>query len=335
MIPRTIPTWQTKSWQEELSSMVTSSDELVSRLKLKAHDMPGTLQRSPGFPLRVTDSFVAKMQLGDWNDPLLRQVWPQEQELEKVSGYSSDPLNEKEQIPIKGIIHKYHGRVLLISQTQCAIHCRYCFRREFDYKENSPSKNEWLDALDYIGQDSSIEEVILSGGDPLVSSNSQLKWLIEHIGTISHVKTLRIHTRIPVVLPSRVDDELLNILSTSRLQKVVVIHSNHAQELDSNVETALERLASSNCTMLNQSVLLRGINNKVGDLVNLNKKLFSMAVLPYYLHLLDRVNGTAHFNISELAAKSLINGLREQLPGYLVPKLVKEQPNALSKTQII
>lgn len=335
MIPRTIPTWQTKSWQEELSSMVTTTSALMSRLQLSVQDMPGQLQTSPNFPVRVTDSFISKIELGNWNDPLLRQIWPMDKELEQVPGYSPDPLGEVQKTPIKGIIHKYHGRVLLVSQAQCAIHCRYCFRREFDYSSHSPSKNEWRLALNYIRQNSDIEEVILSGGDPLVSSNARLQWLLEEIGEIDHITTLRIHTRIPLVLPSRVDEGLIDLLSSSRLQKVIVIHSNHAKELDTPVKSALEKLALAKCTLLNQSVLLSGINDNETSLIQLSKKLFSLGVMPYYLHLLDKVSGAAHFNVDPFTAKQLIKKMRDTLPGYLVPRLVKEEAGASSKTPVV
>jgi len=334
MIPRTIPTWQSKSWQDELSSMTCSPEVLIERLNLDIDQAPQDYLRKPTFPVRATDSYIERINKGDWHDPLLRQIWPFNQEQEPTPGYTNDPLQEAKQTPSKGLIHKYQGRVLLIANPQCAIHCRYCFRREFDYSNNNPSRSEWISALSYIANNDSIEEVILSGGDPLVSSNKQLHWLIEQVEKIPHVQRLRIHTRIPIVLPKRIDDELCETLLKTRLQKTVVVHCNHANELDHATSLALQKLRQSNCTLLNQSVLLAGINDDAKTLSNLSKSLFNDQVLPYYLHLLDKVTGAAHFDVTSRKAQEIVQTLRNTLPGYLVPKLVKEEPGALSKTPV-
>lgn len=334
MIPRTIPTWQSKSWQEELSSMVCDTNELLKRLNLDPKQAPDGFITDPKFPIRATDTFISKIHPNNWYDPLLRQIWPLKSEEEFKAGFSDDPLQEAQQSPAQGLIHKYRGRVLLISQPQCAIHCRYCFRREFDYQTHSLSRKQWQPALDYIEQNESIEEVILSGGDPLTSSSGQLEWLFMRLEEMSHITRLRIHTRIPLVLPKRIDDTLCQLLNQSRFQKVVVIHANHSNEIDADVKDSIFRLQQNGCTLLNQSVLLAGINDEAETLIKLSKSLFNMGVLPYYLHLLDKVTGTAHFEVPPDRAKTLEKALRSALPGYLVPKFVKELAGEKSKTPL-
>ncbi len=288
---------------------------------------------TPGlqFPLRVPRSFVARMKIGDPNDPLLLQVLPHLRELEASPGYSLDPLQEEQVSPATGLLHKYHGRVLLVTTGACAIHCRYCFRRHFPYSDHT---GDWQSALTYISSDSSIREVILSGGDPLSLADEKLESLARAISEIGHVKRLRLHTRLPVVLPERVDANLLGWLSRSRLDKVVVLHVNHPNELDSATLAAMARLKSTGATLLNQTVLLRNINDNVHTLSSLSEALFQAGVLPYYLHVLDRVEGASHFEVPETDARRLARGLLAELPGYLVPKLVKEQAGASSKTPI-
>ncbi|MFT5083336.1 MAG: EF-P beta-lysylation protein EpmB [Lentisphaeria bacterium] len=334
MIHRTLATWQSLSWQEELSQLVTDPRELLERLELDPALLAKAELAHKAFPLRATQSYVNRIKVGDPNDPLLKQILPIGAEFDAPSGYSHSPLQEDNFTKTKGLIHKYHGRVLLVAASQCAINCRYCFRRHFDYQDNTPKRQEWQDAFDYIRADHSIEEVILSGGDPLAISDKQIAWLIEALANIPHVQRLRIHTRLPIVAPARVTDSLLDAVHHPRLQTVMVVHCNHPQEIDDEVRTGLLKLRDSNISMLNQTVLLKGINDHIDVLTALSKQLFSSGVLPYYLHLLDAVIGAAHFEVKHSEAVSLSQQMLMCLPGYLVPKLVREVPNAASKTPI-
>jgi EF-P beta-lysylation protein EpmB len=331
MIPLKDTFWQTESWQQQMSGMIREPARLFQRLQLDPNEHPNIAAALQQFPLRVPEAFVAKMAIGDWNDPLLLQVLPLEKETETLVGYVNDPLDEANANPAPGIIHKYHGRVLLITIPACAVHCRYCFRRNFPYDANNPSQRDWQKSLDYIADRSEISEVILSGGDPLSAPDEYLHKLILKIAAIPHVDTLRIHTRLPLVLPARITPELIKILTGNRLRLVMVIHCNHANEIDSHTEIALDRLRSAGFTLLNQSVLLKEINDNVDTLVELSRRLFEVNVIPYYLHLLDKVNGAAHFDVNEVQARLLMNGILAKLPGYLVPRLVVEEPNANSK----
>jgi EF-P beta-lysylation protein EpmB len=256
------------------------------------------------------------------------------EEQRQQSGFTDDPLEESASGVARGIIHKYRGRVLLITTGACAIHCRYCFRRHFPYEQHQQSPSHWATALNYITQDSSISEVILSGGDPLVLGNSRLAKLLEMLEAIPHLRRLRIHSRLPVVLPARVDRGLLDILQSNRLKCAVVIHSNHPRELNTEVGQCLGLLHGAGITLLNQSVLLEGINDDADTLCTLSEALYDMEVLPYYLHLLDRVNGSAHFNVSELTSSNIYQQMLQRLPGYLVPKLVREDPAYPYKTPV-
>ena len=339
MIPHTELRWQTKtdanqSWKQILADVVRDPAELLALLDLPADQLPQHLAASKDFALRVPRPFVARMKPGDWHDPLLLQVLPQGSELDYQPGYSNDPLAEAQSNPKPGIIHKYHGRVLLILSGGCAINCRYCFRRHFPYQANNPSRSEWQASLNYIAEDPTIEEVILSGGDPLTVSDHSLTELIAQLENIPHVKTLRIHSRLPIVIPQRINASFLTLLTATRLNTVMVVHCNHPQEIDDRVGFALQQLSRQGTTVLNQSVLLKGINDDLNTLTELSQRLFQFGVLPYYLHLLDKVEGAAHFDVSEQQAQQLASGLLHCLPGYLVPKLVKEQPGALSKTPL-
>lgn len=284
------------------------------------------------FRLRVPRSFVARMKKGQLDDPLLLQVLPQAQELLEVPGYTGDPLEEAEATASPGIIQKYQGRVLLMVSSACAIHCRYCFRRHFPYDEHRQSRNQWQEALASIAADSSIREVIFSGGDPLSASDRQLSWFVEQIEAIPHVSTLRIHTRLPIVIPDRVDQHCLEWMTPRRLKKVVVLHSNHAQEIDAQVGAAIQRMQELGIVLLNQAVLLKGVNDSAETLADLSHALFQNGVLPYYLHLLDKVAGAHHFDVDLERALALHGQLKSQLPGYLVPKLAREEAGAKSKT---
>lgn len=321
-------------WQTQLARAIRDPRELCQRLGLDDRWLPGAEQGHQLFEVRVPEAFLARMQPGDPYDPLLRQVLPLVAEGESVPGYVVDPLAEAEHTPARGLIHKYSGRVLLITSPACAVNCRYCFRRHFPYADNNPSRSQWEHSLDTLRQDTSLHEAILSGGDPLAANDRQLAWLVERLAGIPHLKRLRIHTRLPVVIPDRIDTALLDWLGGTRLQKVVVLHINHAQEIDSAVINACARLKAAGVTLLNQSVLLRGINDTVETLAALSERLFDAGVLPYYLHVLDPVAGAAHFNVPDDKARELVAGLRKVLPGFLLPRLVREIPGEASKTPL-
>ena len=322
-------------WRESLSDLITDPRELADFLQLDRRLDPAGEQALAQFPLKVPRAFAARMEKGNWRDPLLRQVWPSRVEEREAPGFTADPLRERHYNPRPGLLHKYRGRVLLIAAPHCAIHCRYCFRREFDYRENSPARADWREAFDYICGDASIEEVILSGGDPLALGDGQLRWLLESISGISHVATVRIHTRLPIVIPERVSGGLLAMLRGCRQRVVVVIHCNHAQEIDAEVATALGELHRAGASLLNQSVLLKGVNDDASALSTLAKRLFSENVLPYYLHLPDRVAGTRHFAVTLEEAETIMRELQAILPGYLVPRLVREDPGEPAKTRLV
>lgn len=323
---------QPKNWQEILSDLITDPKDLTEFLELDDADRPASLKAQSQFPLKVPRPFMAKMNKADWNDPLLRQVWPAIEEEIVHGDYVDDPLAEANSNPVSGLLHKYQGRVLLTAAPHCAIHCRYCFRRHFDYDENAPSRTLWKKCFDYIAADASIEEVILSGGDPLALADKQLSWLLAELESISHITTIRIHTRLPIVIPARITDAFVETLKRLRVKLVMVIHCNHPQELCLDSMRALNILASNGVILMNQSVILKEINDNSDCLVSLSKKLFSANVLPYYLHLPDEVAGTAHFDVAKSKAMKLVAEMRTRLPGYLVPKLVKEEAGEQSKT---
>ncbi len=319
-----------------MADAISSIAELLALLELKESDFPGSLAKALAaardFPLRVPRAFAQRMRHGDPADPLLLQVLPLAAESEITPGYSSDPLAEDAAAAIPGLLHKYHGRALLIATGACAVHCRYCFRRHFPYAEQRP---DWRKALDYLAADSSIEEILLSGGDPLSLTDDKLASLVNDLAQIPHLKRLRVHTRVPIVIPSRIDADLLSWLAAGeRWQTVMVLHANHAREIDSAVRDAVLRLQGAGVTVLNQAVLLRGVNDNVDSLVDLSKALFASGILPYYLHLLDRVQGAGHFAVEEDTGRDLAKVLLQRLPGYMVPKLVHEVPGAPSKVLI-
>lgn len=323
-----------RRWQQVLADAVTDPAELCRLLELDPALVPGASLAVKDFALRVPRSFVGRMKRGDPRDPLLLQVLPLAAELQQVGGFSLDPVGDMASRAGAGLLHKYHGRALLVATGACAVHCRYCFRRHFPYAEESALAEGWRDAVDHLRADPSISEIILSGGDPLSLSDRRLKQLTDALQSAPHVRRLRIHTRYPVVLPERVDDGLLQWLSDLPLQKVVVIHANHANELDRTVAAACRDLAGAGATLLNQAVLLAGVNDSVAALAELSEALFAIGVLPYYLHLLDRVQGAAHFEVDAPTALRLHQALMHRLPGYLVPRLVREVPGAASKTPV-
>lgn len=332
--PRLDPAAARPRWQQVLAEAITDPAELCALLGLDEAWARTARTAAGGFPLRVPRGFVARMRRGDARDPLLLQVLPLAAELQPADGYSLDPVGDMHSRTGAGLLQKYAGRALLVTTGACAVHCRYCFRRHFPYGEESPLADSWSATLEQLRADESVSEVILSGGDPLSLSDRRLQQLTEALAQLPHIRRLRIHTRYPIVLPERVDAGLLHWLRGVRLQKVVVIHANHAQELDADVQRACRDLNQAGATLLNQSVLLAGVNDDAGALAELSEALFAMGVLPYYLHLLDRVTGAAHFDMPETAALELHAALAARLPGYLVPRLVREIPGAASKTPV-
>lgn len=321
-----------KNWQTQLSEAITSIDELLHLLKLES--LRADVYVPKHFELRVPRDFVAKMKVGDRNDPLLKQVLPNKQEQINVTGYVADPLSENTQNPVKGMLHKYQSRVLLTITGACAIHCRYCFRQHFDYSANMPTADAKENIVNYITAHPDINEVILSGGDPLNVTNRRLFAWLDTLESIPQLTTIRLHTRLPLVIPARLDEALLGRLSQSRCHIVMVIHCNHANEIDAFTSEQLQRARSAGITLLNQAVLLAGINDSIEVQKKLSQRLFSAGVLPYYLHVLDKVAGAAHFDSDEQTAVELYWSLLAVLPGYLVPKLVRELPNRRFKVPI-
>lgn len=276
------------------------------------------------FPLRVPRGFVARMRPGEPDDPLLRQVLPLDDEDRVVPGFTLDAVGDAAARAGAGVIRKYRGRALLVATGSCAIHCRYCFRRHFPYADETAAAGGWHEAVALIAGDPSIEEVILSGGDPLSLATAKLAELTGALAAIPHLRRLRIHTRLPVVLPERVDAELVAWLRSLPWPVACVLHANHANEFDGNVDSAMVRLREAGVTLLNQAVLLRGVNDSVDALAALSTRAWDAGVLPYYLHQLDRVAGAAHFEVPDEEARALHAALAARLSGYLVPRLVRE-----------
>ncbi|MFK8048570.1 MAG: EF-P beta-lysylation protein EpmB [Halioglobus sp.] len=334
MIPHTDAQWQALPWQLELRDAVRSSAALREFLSLEPDEASLEQRAQSDFAVLVPKPYARRMTPGDPLDPLLLQVLASGAELSSPSDYSPDPLQEREKNPLPGLIHKYQGRVLLIAASGCAVNCRYCFRRHFDYSTNSPSQSHWQDTLRYIEQDSSISEVILSGGDPLLLPDDIFAELVSLISDIEHVKRLRIHTRLPVVLPTRITSALCETLARSRFRPVLVLHCNHPNEIDGDVCDAIGRLRDAGVTVLNQSVLLAGVNDDPQCLSELGEALFEAGAMPYYLHTLDKVEGASHFAITRERAIEIYRQLISRNSGYLVPKLVSECPDQPSKVPL-
>ena len=318
-------------WQQALREAVRDPRELLGLLGLDRL-VPRLSDEAAGqFPLRVPRGFVARMRHGDPSDPLLRQVLPLDDEMRPMPGFGLDAVGDGAAKTAPGVLQKYRGRALLVATGSCAIHCRYCFRRHFPYAEETAARDGWRDAVDLIRQDASIEEVLLSGGDPLSLSNGKLAELTGALADIPHLRRLRIHSRLPIVVPERVDDGLMGWLSTLPWPVTLVAHANHANEFDGTVDAALGRLRAAGVHLLNQAVLLRGVNDSVDALAALSERGFAAGVLPYYLHQLDRVAGVAHFEVDDAHARALHAGLAARLSGYLVPRLVREIPGDTGK----
>ncbi|MFM7055777.1 MAG: EF-P beta-lysylation protein EpmB [Planctomycetota bacterium] len=321
-------------WQHELAHAIRSADELLRRLNLPTHSTVSHAAAAD-FPVLVPESFLRRMQPGNPRDPLLLQVLAQTAELESPPGFAADPVGDAAARRSPGLLHKYHGRALLITTSACAVHCRYCFRRAYPYADEPRRPEDWNPALQLIAHDSSIREIILSGGDPLSLSDRRLGELLERLDAIPHLDRIRIHSRWPIVIPSRVTSGLLSALQRRRCQLIFVVHANHPQEIAADCADALRSLVRAGLPVLNQAVLLRGINDSPEILESLCLGLVNLGVLPYYLHQLDRVAGAAHFEVPETIGVQLEAELRKRLPGYAVPKYVRETAGAESKLPVV
>lgn len=285
-------------------------------------------------PFLTTKSWLQRINKHNLEDPLLKQILPTLKELEQTTSFTKDPLQEQQYNPIPGLLHKYKNRVLILLTSACAINCRYCFRRHFSYQHNQLTAANWQQILAYLQQRPNIQEVIFSGGDPLMLNDRLLLKYIKDLANILPINTLRLHTRIPIVLPARIKASLIKILTATRLKIVIVTHCNHPQEINAEVTTAIKKLSAANITLFNQAVLLKGINDQAATIIELSNKLFTIGILPYYLHMHDKVAGTKHFQVSITKAKKIMQLVRAELPGYLVPKLVREIPGANAKCPV-
>ena len=321
------------TWQKELATAFSKPEDLLQYLNLESAAFSNLARHD--FAMRVPLSYAACMQKNKLDDPLLMQVLPISDELINPSEFQDDPVGDLSALTENCIIHKYYGRVLLITTGGCAVNCRFCFRRNFPYSDVQLNTQKEATALAYIQANPDINEVILSGGDPMLLSDVRLNDLLLKLSRITHLKRIRIHTRLPIVLPARITTELIESLQNSTVPIIVVVHCNHANELSEQVISACLALKQQNITLLNQAVLLKGINDNAQVLQALSEKLFTSGVLPYYLHLLDKAKGTAHFEVAQTDALKIHRALQNSLPGYLVPKLVKEQPGEAAKTLII
>lgn len=330
----TLNTPSREDWLQQLADVITEPHELLRFLALDQHPQLAAGEDARRlFALRVPRAFAQRMKKGDPHDPLLLQVITDRQEFIDAPGYSTDPLDEQSSV-VPGLLHKYKNRALLLVKGGCAVNCRYCFRRHFPYQDNQGNKRNWQRALDYIRDHSELDEIIFSGGDPLMAKDHELDWLLGELETIPHLKRLRIHSRLPVVIPARITEALCQRLASSRLQVLMVTHINHAQEIDDALRRGVAMLKSAGVTMLNQSVLLRGINDDAQTLAALSNALFDAGILPYYLHVLDKVQGAAHFYVSDEAARAIMRQLLPLVSGYLVPKLAREIGGEPSKTPL-
>jgi EF-P beta-lysylation protein EpmB len=308
--------------------------ELCRRLELPESFHGGAIAAAKSFPVFAPLEFISRMRKGDPHDPLLRQVLPVSEECEEQPAFVADPVEDRRFQIAPGLLHKYHGRALLIVTGACAIHCRYCFRRHFPYAETPPSPEFWETAARRLEEDPSIEEIILSGGDPLNVVDAALAELVERLAAAPNLRRLRIHTRLPVVIPQRVTTELLNWLCGTRLTPIVVVHVNHPAEIDGATEAAVARLIDAGVPLLNQAVLLRGVNDSADVLTDLSRRLVDLRVMPYYLHQLDRVAGAAHFEVPIERGRQIMAELHRRLPGYAVPRYVQEVPGAPGKMRL-
>ncbi|ELY5931879.1 EF-P beta-lysylation protein EpmB [Cronobacter turicensis] len=330
----TLKTPSREDWLSQLADVITDPDELLHLLNIDASEelLAGRDARRL-FALRVPRAFAARMEKGNPQDPLLRQVLTSREEFVAAPGFTTDPLEEQNSV-VPGLLHKYHNRALLLVKGGCAVNCRYCFRRHFPYADNQGNKRNWQAALDYIAAHAELDEIIFSGGDPLMAKDHELEWLVANIEAIPHIKRLRIHSRLPIVIPARITDALVRLLGETRLQVLLVNHINHAQEIDDAFRAGMTKLRAAGVTLLNQSVLLKGVNDNAATLAALSNALFDAGVMPYYLHVLDKVQGAAHFMVSDDEARAIMRELLSQVSGYLVPKLAREIGGEPSKTPL-
>ena len=334
MITRTASSWHTEDWQIALSNSIRTLDALCEALGLPAEMVSEGMGGERDFPVRVPLGYLAKIKKGDLDDPLLKQVLPLGAEKVAQPGFVADPLAEQSSNPQTGLLHKYQSRVLLVLGGACAINCRYCFRRHFPYEDNQLSGQELFRIQTYLMEHPEVNEVVLSGGDPLLQNNARLAKLLKIIEAVPSITRVRIHTRLPVVIPQRIDQGLIALLGDSKLKVLLVTHVNHAQELDEDFDLAMGYLKAAGVTLLNQSVLLHAVNNDAQTLAQLSERLFQADVLPYYLHLLDPVAGAHHFDVPQGQARELMYKLQGLLPGFLIPRLVREIPGKSGKTLI-
>lgn len=320
-------------WQSLLSKSRMTTKMLLQKVGLTEHPLVNSEAESL-FELKVPQPFIDKMQQSCVDDPLLLQVLPQQAEFLNLPGYVDDPLDEAQYTPVKGVIHKYRSRVLLVTNQACAVNCRYCFRRSFPYEEHRQSKQDWKQAISYIESKPEINEVILSGGDPLSLATDYLEWLLQELDALPQIKRIRIHSRLPIVIPQRIDCDLLQVFERLSKKLIMVLHCNHANELGDDVCLGITAMRERGVILYNQSVLLKGINDNVDQLIELSERLFETGVQPYYLFLLDKVQGAGHFEVPEQQAKALYKALLGALPGFLVPKLMVEIPGCHSKSPV-
>lgn len=331
MITQEADGWQMPDWRRQQADLVTDAGELCALLGLDPAALPDGLDAGPDFPLRVPRRYLQLIEPGNPADPLLRQILASGRERETVPGYGADPLEEGEHTAVPGLLHKYHGRALLVVTGACAVHCRYCFRRHFPYQSHL-SGGRWRAALDWLAGRPDIHEIILSGGDPLTLGNERLAQLLDELATLPHLKRLRIHSRTPVVIPERLDEGLRTLMDSDRWRATLVLHANHPREVSPALAAACRPLARAGVTLLNQAVLLAGVNDDETVLADLSEALFDAGILPYYLHQLDAVAGAAHFAVPDGRARTLHRALRARLPGFLVPRLAREEPGEAAKT---
>lgn len=329
-LARTRSTPKPDHWRDQIRNGFHDTGSLLDFLGLPAVD-----PYRANFPALIPRAFARRMEHGNPKDPLLRQVLPDPREMEPATGFVADPVGDREARRDGGILHKYHGRALIVTTGACAVHCRYCFRQSFPYAAHYAGRDHWDSSVDYIAGHKNIEEVILSGGDPLMLPTRRLEALTTRLAGLAHIKRFRIHTRLPIVLPDRVTDNLNDWLASLPWPTVMVVHANHAREFDDDVDAAMDRLRRAGVHLLNQAVVLAGINDSADSLAALMRRGMDAGILPYYLHLLDRVEGAARFEVAHDAAAAMVEQLRRELSGYLVPRLVREQAGAPYKLPIL
>ena len=321
------------TWQQHMKNAIRTSQGLASALDLPLSEIDSGDATQP-FPLFAPLPFVSRMEPGNIEDPLLRQVLPVAEEKIQAEGYLKDPLKEDQFSISPGLLHKYDSRALMIINGTCAVHCRYCFRRNFPYQESLQSTGDWDRAIQQIESDVSVHEIILSGGDPLTVVDDRLTELVQRLDQIQHLQRLRIHTRLPIVIPQRITGDLIETINETRMAITIVVHANHANEVDESVAHHLGRLSQTRATVLNQSVLLRGINDDPSELIELSQRLIACGTVPYYLHQLDPVIGAQHFHVPIQQGREIIKEMRTRISGYLVPRYVQERPGQPNKTPL-